>query len=246
MRYYSPRERRQRMVRALLAFSVTLGIFVLIMQIDHPIWRALILPQHSWLLEEGANKVTYTQGPSEWMRSRDWYQVLRQMGSLFTWALIAGAMLLHDFGVRGDRWSHGFAWWRRGVLLFVAPVVAGVIAEGLRVILRRQRPGLEGIHEWGWPWGSAAWEGSWGLPSSHAAVAFAGAFMLMRLFPSIWPIVLPWAIGCGVTRMIVGAHFASDIFAGAAVGFFVVHTLQRTLRASPFRSRLAGPTISFE
>ena len=161
-------------------------------------------------------------------------------------ALIAGAFLLHDFHARDGRWNFAFAWWRRGVLLLAGPLVAGIIAEVMRGILRRQRPGLEGVHEWGWPWGSAVSGGSWGLPSSHAAVAFAGAFMLMRLFPSVWPVALSLAIGCGVTRMIVGAHFASDIFAGAAVGFFVVHTLQRTLRASPFRSRLAGPVISFE
>lgn len=245
MRYYSPRERRQRLVRALLAFVLTFGVFVVIAQMDHALWRALILQPKSWPIDDGVHTVTYTQQPSEWLRGRDWYQFLRQSGNLLTWAVIAGALLLHDFSARGSRWSHSFAWWRRGALMFLAPLIAGIIAEVLKVGIRRQRPGLEGIHAWGWPWGSAT-EAAWGLPSSHAAVAFAGAFVLIRLFSGTWPIALVIAAGCGVTRLIVGAHFASDVFAGAAVGFFVVRRLQRTLRASPFRSRLPGPTISFE
>lgn len=246
MMFYSPRERRQRRTRALLALTLTVGAFLLIVQIDHALWHALILGPKSWPITEGANTVTYTQQPSEWLRGKDWYQFLRQMGNLLTWAVIAGAILLHDAAtIRAARWAHAFPWWKRGVLAILAPTIAGIIAEVLRDTFRRQRPGLEGVHEWGWPWGDAI-GGSWGLPSSHAAVAFAGAFMLIRFFPGIWPVVLALATGCAISRLIVGAHFTSDVFAGAAVGFFVVLFLQRSLRASPFRSRLPGPTISFE
>ena len=60
-----------------------------------------------------------------------------------------------------------------------------------------------------------------GLPSSHAAVAFGGACMLSVYLPKLRPLLLLLALGCAYTRLITGAHFASDVFVGALLGWVI-------------------------
>lgn len=57
-----------------------------------------------------------------------------------------------------------------------------------------------------------------GLPSSHVAVAFGGAFALTHLWPRAGWVMVPLAVGCALTRVLVGQHFLSDIAGGAIVG----------------------------
>jgi undecaprenyl-diphosphatase len=63
------------------------------------------------------------------------------------------------------------------------------------------------------------------MPSSHALVAFAGAAALARLFPRATPIWYALAVGCGITRLLSGAHFLSDVVVGALIGVSVAISL---------------------
>jgi membrane-associated phospholipid phosphatase len=65
-----------------------------------------------------------------------------------------------------------------------------------------------------------------GLPSSEAAVAFAAAAMLARLFPESSMVWYALALGCALTRVASGAHFLSDVALGALVGYVVTLTLR--------------------
>ncbi len=72
----------------------------------------------------------------------------------------------------------------------------------------------------------------WGWPSSHTAVAFAGATIIQRLYPRTWwasiATVYAWYIGIGVSATI---HWFSDFVAGAlvgrAVGLSARHTIDK-------------------
>src|SRR5690606_34907010 len=66
-----------------------------------------------------------------------------------------------------------------------------------------------------------------GMPSSHAIVAFGSAAMLSRLFPRAWPIWWALAWGCGLTRVLHGRHFVSDVVLAAIVGWLVAAILWR-------------------
>src|SRR5690606_5099200 len=66
-----------------------------------------------------------------------------------------------------------------------------------------------------------------GFPSSHAAVAFAGSLMLAVFLPRARTLLIILAACCGITRMLTGAHFASDVFAGALLGWASAAMLTR-------------------
>ena len=59
------------------------------------------------------------------------------------------------------------------------------------------------------------------MPSSHAAVAFGGAWMLAALYPRAAPIALALAAGCALTRVLEGDHWLSDVVAAGALGWAV-------------------------
>lgn len=139
---------------------------------------------------------------------RDWWWLLRLGGYWPTWLLIGAAVCAADRSAR------------RGLFPVAAAGLAGLLAEGLKLLIRRQRPiDTDGAYRF-LAFAEHTWDSSmFGLPSSHAAVAFAGAFALTRLWPRVGLVVVPWAIGCGLTRVSVGQHFLSDIAGGAIVGW---------------------------
>lgn len=188
----------------------------------------------------------------------DWYRFLRVLGFMGTWFAVGVVFALVDRR-RAPPGSPSSARWP---FLIIAPLIAGVVAEGLKLAIRRARPDAHAQHlhvfwprpdstgaggtpvwtpaQWGWtadnppPWGTgdpaASVPGTWdasdfGLPSSHAAVAFAGLAALAVLFPRAWPALLALACGCGVTRMISRSHYLSDTLAGALVGVLAVAAL---------------------
>ncbi len=57
------------------------------------------------------------------------------------------------------------------------------------------------------------------FPSGHTATIFAFIFCLIFLFPKIRNILISVAIVIASTRVIVGAHYVSDIFGGALVAY---------------------------
>jgi undecaprenyl-diphosphatase len=56
------------------------------------------------------------------------------------------------------------------------------------------------------------------FPSGHAARAFAGALAASRVFPAGQVVWWPLAVAIGISRIYVGAHWPSDVLAGALLG----------------------------
>ena len=149
-----------------------------------------------------------------------WGRMLRGAGYLPLWAVVALALVLHDWVPRARRtWRQAS---RRGLLLLWSVVCAGAAAEVLKLAFRRERPGLtDGAHVFR-PWSDRPWStADLGLPSSEAAVAFAAAAVLARLFPEARVLWYGLALGCGLTRVASGAHFMSDAVFAALVGYVV-------------------------
>jgi membrane-associated phospholipid phosphatase len=155
---------------------------------------------------------------------KDFGRLLRVMGFAGTWVALALAVgLQHDGSERARRVAR-----RRGWLVFWSPMLAGAVAEVMKVLVRRERPALnDGAYGFR-PWDERTWSGA-GLafPSSHAAVAFGGAFMLARVFPRAKWVGILLAAGCGVTRIVARAHFVSDVAFAAGLGWLVSWWLWR-------------------
>lgn len=184
---------------------VSLALIGLAHLLDAPAWRALRMP--------GVN-------------DKDWGRLLRSMGYLPTWGLVGLAYWLHHRGAptRG----------RLTALLVLAPTVGGIVAEVLKLLVRRLRPDPE-LFGYGF---RAFADGPWsnrgmGMPSSHVLVAFAGAFALARLYPRARWVWYGLAAGCALTRILSLGHFVSDTVVAACVAWAVVALLAQRLEPVP-------------
>lgn len=156
------------------------------------------------------------------MESRDWYRLLRVLGYAPTWLGVAVALMLVDSGRRFSE-AGGSPIWSRGPFLFASAAGAGLLAEGLKLVIRRGRPPDAPPDAYAWvPFTHGTFDSSeLGIPSSHAAVAFGAAFALARLHPRTGWVLLPLAVGCALTRAWTGQHYLSDLAGGALVGWIV-------------------------
>ena len=59
------------------------------------------------------------------------------------------------------------------------------------------------------------------LPSGHTAAAFLMASLLANFYPSIALLAYTWASFIGLSRVMLGVHYPSDIFAGASLGITI-------------------------
>jgi undecaprenyl-diphosphatase len=75
------------------------------------------------------------------------------------------------------------------------------------------------------------------FPSSHAANAFALAFVLARRYRRAAAPLALFAAGVGFSRMYVNRHYLSDVVAGAAIGTLCAWWASRWLVARAARMR---------
>lgn len=140
---------------------------------------------------------------------------------------------------------------RRLLDLIGAAVCTGFILQLLKMGIGRPRPKFEDPGVLLWPWGAYpilkgdggpgsgsgvyhAWEMSapihsdlWSMPSSHTSAAVALAVWLGVVYPKLRPLVIGWVGVVGVSRVLLGAHYFSDVLVGAGIGFVVAHAAVR-------------------
>ena len=147
---------------------------------------------------------------------RDWAMALRSAGTLYVWIPVALVIWL----VQRER-DAALAK-RRALLAIGSPVLAGLLCEVMKLLIRRERPDVAAGQ-----WVFRAWSdhtfSSAGLatPSSHTMVAFGAATMLARLYPRARWVFYVIAWGCAATRVLAHAHYLSDVTFGALLGWAV-------------------------
>jgi membrane-associated phospholipid phosphatase len=150
---------------------------------------------------------------------RDLGRMLRTVGYLPIWLLMALALWLETRNTR------------RALLLALVPTAGGALCEILKILLRRERPGLHQGAYYFRPFSNQPFKTTdIGLPSSHALVAFSGAWLLCRFYPRAWPVWVGLATACAITRVEAQAHFLSDVTVGAVVAYFLVALIWRKWR----------------
>jgi membrane-associated phospholipid phosphatase len=92
----------------------------------------------------------------------------------------------------------------------LAPVAIG-INYGVKLLVRRPRPVLEGLP----PLGGAP--SSLSFPSAHATSSFAVATAMTRV-DELGALAFLLAIALAAGRPYLGMHYPSDVLAGAAIG----------------------------
>jgi membrane-associated phospholipid phosphatase len=134
--------------------------------------------------------------------------------------------------------------WRTGLLAGEAAANAEIIAITMKHLDRRMRPievGPDGNFARTWfRTKNRNIDGAGCFPSGHTAAAFAVATVFAERYPGSW---LGYRLGrwgaygsagtIGASRLISRAHFPSDVFLGAALGYSIGHfvVLQRGVTA---------------
>ena len=115
----------------------------------------------------------------------------------------------------------------RGLFVFLGVALAGLAADILKVLIGRSRPWVlfwEGAYDF-WPLQLNADYQS--FPSGHAACAAAAALTLAVIAPRYRVQLLLAGLLVALTRVVIVAHYLSDVVAGAALAWLVVLTVQR-------------------
>jgi membrane-associated phospholipid phosphatase len=175
----------------------------------------------------------------------NFHDFLWMMGWLPTWVVVGAALVLVN---APSRQSSFRGWLRSGLDVPVAAALAGVIAEAIKRIIGRERPFVPedlsdpvsllslGEHRYK-PFLSAFVDDhNLGFPSSHVAVAFAGALCLTLRHRRLAPLVLALATGCAYQRLAQGAHFLSDVYGGIVIGCVSAVWIDRRLRGQEGRA----------
>jgi membrane-associated phospholipid phosphatase len=114
---------------------------------------------------------------------------------------------------------------------FACVVASGILANIIKCILGRARPKLlqvaniYGFHP-------LSFQSDWhSMASGHSATGFAIAFAVSALYPRMRPLMLVFAIMISLSRVMVNAHYLSDVLAGAGIGwltaYYVTHLFQK-------------------
>ncbi len=100
--------------------------------------------------------------------------------------------------------------------LLSATAVNGIFTTSLKFGFQRERPFVtypDDITKY-------TKAGSHSFPSGHTSMAFSTAMSMSLIYPK-WYVIVPsfvWAASVGYSRMYLGVHYPSDVFAGAFLG----------------------------
>ena len=148
------------------------------------------------------------------VNDKDWGRLLRSMGYLPTWGVIALGFWLQQ---RDHPRRTAYAW-----ALVLGPALGGSLAEVLKLTIRRLRPNPDLFEYVFRPFADGPLSNrGMGMPSSHVLVAFAGATVLAQLYPRARWLWYTLAAGCAATRVLAMGHFLSDTVVAAVLGVAV-------------------------
>lgn len=225
MTYRSPYERRLGRRRLLRRTALIAVLLIVALWLDGTAYRLLSVvyeppTEAIEAIRTGeTGEVTHPTPAQRKARleSKDWYQMFRAAGYLPTWLLIGGAVWVVE--QRRRRGTGG------GMAIIAGAIFTGLGAEILKPILGRHRPLGDGALEWNPLLGGVlqpeTYNHALGLPSSHAAVAFGAAFVVVRLYPGAGWFAIIAALGCGLTRLLAGAHALSDVAVAALLAWML-------------------------
>ena len=101
--------------------------------------------------------------------------------------------------------------------IFVAIALPGLIVTIVKRLIGRVRPSVVGP----FAYVPFSWRPDYAsMPSGHATTAFAVAVALGALWPRARPVLWLYALVIAASRVIIAAHYPSDVIAGACVGGF--------------------------
>jgi undecaprenyl-diphosphatase len=135
---------------------------------------------------------------------RFWMLAATRMGDGWLWYCL-GAILLAFGGPRGYS-AVGSAG--------SAAILGILVFKALKLLSRRPRPCQVQPH----CWATILPPDQFSFPSGHTMTAFSIAIVVSYFYPTLeWPLYF-LAASIGLSRIVLGMHFLSDVLAGALLG----------------------------
>ena len=110
----------------------------------------------------------------------------------------------------------------RTLFLFATIAISGIVADIIKPLLGRARPPLwldDGLYGFVPLTFNSHWNS---MPSGHTTTAFALGCSLCVFYPRLRPLWIFIALLLGISRVVVDAHYISDVIAGALLGWLTV------------------------
>jgi membrane-associated phospholipid phosphatase len=127
---------------------------------------------------------------------------------------------------------------------FLVPLVAAVLlssvaSSNLKLLVGRERPGVTaGATILRGPRLPSSGDFNPSFPSGHTATAFALAYGLGQIYPSALRLFILYAVTCGLSRILNGSHFVSDVLVGAWLGWETANLLWNSRKPRHWVARL--------
>lgn len=143
------------------------------------------------------------------------------------WLTVLFAVAIYCFDPRGRR---------RAIVLVFSVLAVTLATNAIKVSSGRLRPKsvqkIDGVpvHSWLGPAGGIADPRARSFPSGHTATAFAHASVLAAIYPAAAPVFYALAAPVPVSRVLMRAHFVSDVVAAALLAVFLTRALRRSAR----------------
>ena len=166
----------------------------------------------------------------------DFFSVITRLGesgwifAASAFVLVAALVLRHrGFGLRIDAMLGLLA--GRAFFLLAVNAVSGLASLAIKMLFGRARPRLIDMvgpfHFDMFSWKSSVLS----FPSGHSVTAFASATALAFMAPRLGKWLLVLAVLIALSRVVTGAHYPSDVMAGAALGAASAFLLRRAFAA---------------
>ena len=150
-------------------------------------------------------------------RIKDFFEVVTVLGES-TWSLAAAAfagLTAHFFWRRED-------WTRWSLFVFSAVAASGIITDLIKWLAGRWRPKAHFTDQfYGFDFFGVGYEQT-SFPSGHATTIWALCLALAVIYPRLRFLWYALAIIVSMSRVIIGAHYLSDIVAGIFVAVMTV------------------------
>ena len=169
------------------------------------------------------------------------FQVITRFGTS-GWVLVATAIIGLYLSV--SPWKQlprpqlmkRIGWYSDANFAFFTIALSGIAANIIKNMIGRARPKM--LDTLGpFHFEHAAFESTYAsFPSGHSTTSGAIGMVMILLFPRYWPVWLAIAVLGGVSRVMVGAHYPSDVLAGLAfgAGFVILSARWLALRGTMF------------